>query len=58
MNKARISGIIILSIGFFLMYKLEAIGNFGWLVNSLIGVVIGLGFILTALGRFNIRSKI
>ena len=56
MNKIRITGIIILLIGLFLMFKIENSEN-GWLINAFIGAIVGGGFVLTIFGKSNFKSK-
>lgn len=57
MNKARIIGIIILIIGFYLMYFTDKT-NSGFLIGALNGVVIGVGFAITAFGKIKFWNKI
>ena len=57
MNKFRILGIIILGLGLFLMFKYDN-SESGWLINALIGAVVGCGFVLTIFGRLNFKSKV
>ena len=52
MNKCRISGLLLFGWGLFLIFKYDNSGS-GWLINALIAVVVGLGFILTTFGRLN-----
>ena len=55
MNKARILGIILILVGFILMFKIENSEN-GWFVNALVGSTMGAGSILAIFGTFNFKS--
>jgi hypothetical protein len=57
MNKARVLGLILFLIGFFLMYKNNNSGN-GWMVSAMIGAGTAAGFFLTVFGTFNFKIKV
>lgn len=57
MNKARILGVILFILGFFLMYKNNN-SESGFYVNALIGAITAAGFFLIVFGNFNFKSKV
>ncbi|RAJ18659.1 hypothetical protein LX77_03762 [Gelidibacter algens] len=55
MNKARVLGILLFILGFYLMYKSHN-SESGFLINALIGALTAAGFFLAAFGNLKFRN--